>query len=1232
MNTHFPHSPRWSYQQFGQALRERVAQSAKALLLLCLLGLLLPMSGRAQCMQMVWHDEFSGTAVDTTQWKFILGDGCPSQCGFGNSELENYRAQNATVTGGNLVITTKYETTTTPTGNTRQYSSAKLESKVPSLSKLQTFKYGRIEANMQLPSAGGVWPAFWMMPDPSSWPSTGEIDIMEGKNKNPTYITGTAIGGTSGKPFFMSRRSPTTVDLSQGFHQYALEWGPDYLRFYVDNVLYNTVTPQTTPGGLFPFNDSRFYLILNAAVGGPNTGYTGKVAPTPADYPVQTLVDYVRVYSGTYNYGVIGDAAVYQNEQYKNYRIAPLAGATYTWTVPAGATIVSGQGTSTISVNWGTMAGNVAVTLAASGCPTNTYSKAVTLSAPLVVDKVYEDFEANRFLTYSSYSGTFDQAAANPAPAAPNTSATVGKYVRNPIQYDVINVRNLTVSNANDFVAGRKKVYLDVYSSAQVGSRVTMQFENSAVTTASNYPTGRHSAYKAFTSKQNAWETLEFDYEKTVDANTSIFAVDNVVFMVEPGLYTSSTYYLDNLVVKTQPTPPVVETDVLENYDGTSRITFEPTLTAGTYSAGVANPAVAAPNTSATVARYVRNPNQQYDGLVFTTATPGGVITDAGKFKNQSNQLLIDVYTDAPVGTLISVNMQNRTASAGTYPAGRNSTYLAKTTVQNAWETLTLVYNSSPDAGSSNLTIDELVFLLNSNSYTGNTYYLDNLRVVKHVADPVYNLATVFEDYEATHNLTYLSSAGTYQPTLANPAPAAPNTSANVARYARNAAASYDALLFSTALIKDGSAYKAGDKVFAMDLYTTAPVGTLISCQLESSALSQATNYPTGRHSIYQAVVQQTNAWQTLQFSYSSTPDAATTDADVDKLVFLFAPNTSTSAEYYLDNIRSLSKVTNTPPTVSLTSPTAGAMYPAPASITLTANAADADGTIAKVEFYNGATLLNSDTTSPYSYVWTGVAAGTYSLTAKATDNLGATTTSGAISVTVTAPPVNLALGKRVVASSTQGTLKAANAVDGSPTTRWGSAYSDDQWIYVDLGTTCNVSRVKITWQSANSLGKDYTVEMAPDSVSWSPIKTVTGNTAKVNDWTGLAGTGRFLRMHGTKRGTTLYGYSIYELEAYGNATGAWTALATAAPAAAKQANRLVVFPNPVTASLTMAGITAFPATVGVYDAKGSLVRSVSVAQPDDASNLDFSALKAGLYLLRATSIGSVQTLRFVKQ
>ncbi|MFB6456341.1 glycosyl hydrolase family 18 protein [Chitinophaga sp. Hz27] len=91
----------------------------------------------------------------------------------------------------------------------------------------------------------------------------------------------------------------------------------------------------------------------------------------------------------------------------------------------------------------------------------------------------------------------------------------------------------------------------------------------------------------------------------------------------------------------------------------------------------------------------------------------------------------------------------------------------------------------------------------------------------------------------------------------------------------------------------------------------------------------------------------------------------------------------------------------NKPPIVSITAPANNAAYTAPASVTITANASDSDGTVKQVAFYNGSTLLATDSTSPYSYTWTGVGAGTYVLTAKATDNSNAVTTSTAVNITV---------------------------------------------------------------------------------------------------------------------------------------------------------------------------------------------------------------------------------------
>ena len=91
----------------------------------------------------------------------------------------------------------------------------------------------------------------------------------------------------------------------------------------------------------------------------------------------------------------------------------------------------------------------------------------------------------------------------------------------------------------------------------------------------------------------------------------------------------------------------------------------------------------------------------------------------------------------------------------------------------------------------------------------------------------------------------------------------------------------------------------------------------------------------------------------------------------------------------------------NQAPTVSLTSPSNGASFTSPAKITLAANAADSDGRVVKVEFFNGATKLGEDTSAPYTTQWNSGAAGSYTLTSRVTDNAGATTTSSPVIITV---------------------------------------------------------------------------------------------------------------------------------------------------------------------------------------------------------------------------------------
>ena len=133
------------------------------------------------------------------------------------------------------------------------------------------------------------------------------------------------------------------------------------------------------------------------------------------------------------------------------------------------------------------------------------------------------------------------------------------------------------------------------------------------------------------------------------------------------------------------------------------------------------------------------------------------------------------------------------------------------------------------------------------------------------------------------------------------------------------------------------------------------------------------------------------------------------------------------------------------------------------------------------------------------------------------------------ITPTPTAVPNNLALNRPVTASSSQVGLTANLAVDGNGGTRWGSDASDPQWIYVDLGSTQTIKRVVLTWEAA--YGKSYQIQTSPDAATWTNIYTTTTGDGGTDDLS-VNGSGRYIRMYGTVRGTT-YGYSLWEFAVY---------------------------------------------------------------------------------------------------
>lgn len=248
--------------------------------------------------KLVMQDEFNiDGAPDSSIWGYDLGAGNGlTGSGWGNNELQYYtnRTENVKVENGYLLITAQKEEY-----NGSYYTSARLTTK-----GIFDQAYGRFEARIRLPYGQGMWPAFWLLgnncqdkiedpDDPTTlkWPQCGEIDIMEYRGQEPTKVLGTVHGpGYSGGTSITKSYSLLNDRFDTGFHIFGIEWGPKYINYYVDNVLYNQITPADVTGE-WVF-DHPFYIIINLAVGGDFVGNPN----SQTVFPQTMLVDYVRVY------------------------------------------------------------------------------------------------------------------------------------------------------------------------------------------------------------------------------------------------------------------------------------------------------------------------------------------------------------------------------------------------------------------------------------------------------------------------------------------------------------------------------------------------------------------------------------------------------------------------------------------------------------------------------------------------------------------------------------------------------------------------------------------------------------------------------------------------------------------------------------------------------------------------------------------------------------------------
>lgn len=288
-------------------------------------------------------------------------------------------------------------------------------------------------------------------------------------------------------------------------------------------------------------------------------------------------------------------------------------------------------------------------------------------------------------------------------------------------------------------------------------------------------------------------------------------------------------------------------------------------------------------NTSQVAAQYIRNAAESFDVI-----TLQGVMANVTDYATGAKTMTMDVWSPAP-GKVVQITLENSNlAMPLNYPIGRHSEYVATTTADQDWETLTFSLQATPDGNISPSILNQLVILFDPMSNNADTYYFDNLNGPELANPPCEGVTPdpmILNDFECNQNVNYIfSHSGINFRRIQNPDMSG-NESSHVATYTRNGGEEDDVLI---GRFPNGISISPTSNI-TLDVWDpNAPTDVVVSLQNDAGDIILEITAQTS----------ESETWQTL--TYDASPVAGATD--IEQFVILFDPGNTTSDQYYFDN------------------------------------------------------------------------------------------------------------------------------------------------------------------------------------------------------------------------------------------------------------------------------------------------------------------------------------------